>query len=144
MIITTPASPSPDESKAKGTRHRTDGRQAKDRAFLNLDTWRHHLIRRYQHAFLDQMVELGEVFSPDFNDQFEVPVGIRRVFMGAAVNELARRRLIRSTGSPRYTTQGGRHGTYLEVWQLGTDRAGIDAWKTTHPIPPAPEPIPTP
>ena len=149
MTSTTPESPSlaadgQSESKAKGTRHRPDGRQAKEQAFLNLDIWRNHLIRRYQHTFLDHLAEHGESIAPDVTDDFDVPAGIRLVFTGTAISELARRRLIRKTGSPRYTTQNGRHGQYVEVWRLVADRAVVESWKTSQPVPPEPDHETTP
>ena len=111
--------------------NRTDGGLAREQAFLNLDIWRHHLIRRYQHTFLDH----GEAIAPDVTEDLLVPANVRRVFTGAAIAELARRRLIRKASSPRHTTQNGQHGSYVEIWQLAADHAGVKSWKLLHPVP---------
>jgi hypothetical protein len=144
----TTASPSldprhPEDGPPKRTRKvRKDGAAARDEAFHHLRRWRAHLIVRFQHAVLDWLLERGTLFVADLSDRFETPPGIRRVWIGAAVNQLAEDRLIVPTGERRSTTQGGRHGGIFEVWRLGpgVDAARVAEWKSGHPVPPPPEP----
>ena len=132
-----------DTSATKGKRQtRQNGAAAREDAFANLDVWRHHLIRRFQHRALDYLLAHGELFAPDLADTFEVPAKVRRVFIGAAMNELARRRLTRKGSAPRYTVHNGRHGCYCEIWALAVDADAVAVWKATHPIPPAPDDLP--
>jgi hypothetical protein len=106
-----------------------------------LHAWRSHLIARFQYAMLDWLLERWTCFVADVSDTFTTPRGIRRVFIGAAVNRLAEERLICTTGERRTTTQGGRHGGIFEVWRLapGVDAARIEDWKRSRPVPPEPE-----
>jgi hypothetical protein len=126
--------------RAPRQRIRRDGNAAREEAFVNLHVWRHFYIRRFEHSVLEHLLTHDKVFAPDLADQLEIPVPIRKVFVGGAMNELARRGLIRKApDSPRYTTQNGRHGRYSEVWRLAVDAATVAEWRRTHPVPPAPE-----
>ena len=112
-------------------------RKAREVAIAALEIHRQHHVRRFQHAVLDYLIAHDELFVPDVADNFEVPKGIRRCFIGAAIRNLATNRVIRkATAAPRYTTQRGRHGNYLEVWRLATDADGVANWRRRHPISP--------
>jgi hypothetical protein len=120
-------------------RPRPDGDAAREAAFANLGVWRHYLIREVQHLALNHLLTHGEMTVVDL-DSFVVPVAIRRVFIGAALAELSRHRLIRkASASPIYVTTNGRHGYYVQNWRLNADAAGVREWKRSHPVPPAPE-----
>jgi hypothetical protein len=142
---TTPPTPDPshhgDGRAKRPKRIRKDGPAARDEAFQRLHACRHFYIRRLQHEALSHLLSHGELFAPDLTDRLTVPPEMRKVFVGAAINELSRRRLIRKApSSPRYTTQGGRHGHYVEVWVLDADAARVAEWMAAHPVPPQPEP----
>jgi hypothetical protein len=142
LMSAIPTSPSPppthhDQTAAKGTRE--SGKAARDEAFQLLNIWRPHLIAKFQHRVLDYLLEHGTLFAPDLADDFVSPPDIRRVYVGAAVHTLARRRLIRKTGELRFTMQAGRHGSYFPVWTLAVDGAAVTEWRSSNPIPPEPE-----
>jgi hypothetical protein len=90
---------------------------------------------------LDRLLEHGDCFVPDVSDIFVSPPNVHRAFIGAAVGDLAKARLISRTGERRSATQGGRHGCILEVWRLGpgVDASRVEDWKRSRPIPPQPD-----
>jgi hypothetical protein len=117
---------------------RRDGGAAKQEAFRRLHASRRHLIRKFQHQFLDHLLTHGEAVTADLDGSLTVPPDIKKFFVGAAVAELSRNRLTKHRKTPRYTRLNGRHGSYVESWILRVDRDTVESWKRSNPVSPAP------
>jgi hypothetical protein len=138
MTSTIPASPSlvadrQSESKTKGTRHRRKG-VTRDAAHDLHRTHRRRWYRRIQHIVLDRLTRTGSLHAADLDD-IDLPDGISRSVIGTAILDLARTRLIRRVGRAEPSNANGRHSSFLHTWQLAVDRAAVESWKLSHPVP---------
>jgi hypothetical protein len=124
-------------SERKGVRHRRRGVDQGTAHELH-QTHRRRWYRLIQRRVLDIVFRAGSFHVADLDD-LELPDGVGRTVVGTAIKDLAWSGLIRRAGPPTATTAGGRHHNYLHTWRPAVDRAAVEAWKLSHPVPPDPE-----
>ena len=80
----------------------------------------------------------GSIHATDLDD-IDLPDGISRSVIGTAFKDLADSRMIRRAGRAEPSNANGRHSSFLHTWQLAVDRAAVESWKLSHPVPSDPE-----
>jgi len=115
--------------KTKCNSCRCEGERRKADAIGLLAAHRESAIRRIQRAFLDTLLRKSEATTDAVSDA--TPLEIRKNCVGAAVNHLARAKLI-SFVCFAVSTRPDRHACPVRVWRLG-QREKVLRWLATHP-----------
>lgn len=112
-----------------------EGERRKADAIGLLAAHRESAIRRIQRAFLDSLLSKGETTTDAVSDA--TPLEVRKNCVGAAVNHLAKAKLI-SFVCFAISTRPDRHACPVRVWRLG-DRGEVLQWLAAHPDLPDPD-----
>jgi hypothetical protein len=109
------------------------GEYLRDRALGLYRTWRPHLIRRLQRAFLQHILDHGSATSDSIRALIPIPTGTDPRIVGSVVRGLAEHRLIHSIGR-RKSRRPEAHARKVDLWAV-IDSAKAMAWLMTHPDP---------
>jgi hypothetical protein len=91
-------------------------------------------MRLAQHAFIARLIEVDAAWAPDFDHLPPASSG-SRTYIGTAIRDLSRQRIIRTVGPPDTTTRGGRHSHFLHHWTLAVPASVALAWMQANPVP---------
>lgn len=88
--------------------------------------------RRVQRAFLGLLMEKPEATTDELRDVVSVSDEWAIRGLGAAMNGLARDRLIRCVGFAT-SKRSARHANLIRVWTLAVDHVAVRRWLAAHP-----------